>query len=366
MVLSLLPSASAPGTPGYNDLWFDTTDDILSVYVNDGSTDVWMDIVTGGEIANSYVSVANQSFSASETAQARQNIGAGYVSSLCKQNLFINGFGQFSYDSADIAGNTVGDHTFDLWQTYYDGGHDINTYSSSSDGTPNARIPRSIAMKVKVANAAPNSAGFISSRHKVEGERMAHLGFGTTDAVPVTIGFWGYATTPVTFSTSLRSSTSDRSYVKNHSIAGNTWTYYTYTVPAVTTGTWYTNTSIGATWEVCTGTGADYQNVADLWVTDSAIGTTSTTNFGGLGAGNTFYLTGAYMLGGEHNIPEADALYLMDIDDDERRKIQRYYYISTPQGTGVCSADVSPQRNIYRTNFAFPNYNEGSANNGCY
>ena len=328
-------SGTAPTSPGYNDLWFDTTDDILSVYINDGNQDVWIDILTAGSIADGYVAVSEQTFTNSETGIARNNIDAAHISAMATQNFLINGFGQWAEMEGDLAySNTNNRYMNDLWVAVFSGGHDANSWGTTSV-RPNSSVQRTNVMSVKVANAAPNSAHYMLFSQRIEGERIARLAWGTTDALPITVGFWAYSTQPTTFCSSMRDSTVTRSHLKSHTIAGNTWTYYTYTIPGPTDGTFYTNTSIGAYFHVAIAAGADFQNTtAGSWINDNALATASISNFGGFGAGNTFYFGGSFILPGEHTISAADSLYLQDNDLDELTKIKRYFQKFSATGQG--------------------------------
>lgn len=343
-------SGTAPVSPAYNDLWFDTTDDILSVYVNDGNQDVWIDILTAGSIADGYVAVTDQTFTNSESAIARNNMSAAHLTAMASQTVTINGFGERASIHGDLSyANTDGHTVLDLWRAFFAGGHDVNTYSTSSI-IPHSSINRSGAFQIKVANAAPSTTSYMSLAQRIEGECMRRLGWGTTEALPATVGFWARASSPCTFASNLRDSGLTRSYIKSHTVAGNTWTYFTYNLDGPTDGTWYTNTSIGCYMGITIACGSTLQNsITGSWISDNALAPSGISNFGSFAVGNTFNVTGLYLLPGTHQISEEDALYLQQPPDVTQTKVERYFQVLENHGVGVAPGSLSE---VYRTNFS--------------
>lgn len=319
-------AASAPGGAGHIDVWYDTGDEVLSMWVNDGTNDVWMDIVTSTAIANQYVDTqTSQTFTNTETATARSNMSVAHIMALADQNLIVNGGFEISQENGATVANTSNYYSADQWRFVLNGGQNCNTYQSTT-GTDH--FDYSGAIVVKVANASPNTASYIRYRQFIEGTFTKKLGWGTSSALPVTYGFWATSNQTMTFCSCLRNSLANRTYINEHTIdAADTWQYYTGVIPGDTGGTWYSNTSVGIDLNIAISCGTDDQNTASSWHTDSALATSGITNFGGFGAGNTFLLTGAFLLPGEHTISSEDAIYLQRPYDDELRKCQRYFEV---------------------------------------
>ena len=346
-------SGTAPVSPSHIDVWMDTTDDVLSVYVNDGQNDVWMDILTAGTVENNYVSASyTQTFTNTQTAQARSNMSAAHLMAMTQQNLIINGNFEISQENGGTVANTSNYYSADQWRFVLNGGQNCNTYQSAV-GTD--FIDYSGAIVVKVANASPNTASYIFWGQNIEGTFTKKLAWGTSSALPVTYGFWATSNQTMTFCSSLRNSLANRTYINEHTIdAADTWQYYTGVIPGDTGGTWYSNTSVGIDLNIAISSGTDDQNTASSWHTDGAIATSGITNFGAFGAGNTFLLTGVFLLPGEHTISSEDAIYLQRPYDDGLRKCQRYWYKYTANVTAYSVSDGGTGSTLRHYRWDFP------------
>lgn len=252
---------------------------------------------------------------------------------MAQQNLIVNGNMDISQENGGVVSNTSLYYLADQWFMTLNGGHNCNTYQSAF-GTDH--FDYSGAIVVKVANAAPNTASIIFYTQQIEGTFSKKLAWGTTSALPVTYGFWAYCSDAVTFCPSIRNGGDNRSYITEHTIGtADTWEFHTGVIPGDTTGTWYSNTSVGLDFSVTLSCGTDFQNTASSWHAENAIATSGISNFGGLAAGNTFHLTGAFLLPGAHSISAEQSKYIQRPYDDELRKCQRYYTKMRVVGSGV-------------------------------
>jgi hypothetical protein len=164
----------------------------------------------------------------------------------------------------------------------------------------------------------------ISLWHRIEGNNVADLAFGTAAAQDVTISFWVKSTLTGTFGGGLLNSAFNRSYPFTYTISSaNTWEYKTVTIPGDTTGTWLTNNGTGMLVSFDWGTGDDRRGTAGAWVAARAQGA--------LGAvkavettGATWQITGVQLEAGSVATPFERRLY-----GQELALCQRYYEQTT-------------------------------------
>ena len=82
--------------------------------------------------------------------------------------------------------------------------------------------------------------------YPMEGYAISDLAWGTANAKPITISFWARSSLTGNFGACLQNQSNNRAYAFIYNIPiANTWTYCTTTIPGETTGTWYTNNTLG-------------------------------------------------------------------------------------------------------------------------
>jgi hypothetical protein len=180
-----------------------------------------------------------------------------------------------------------------------------------------------LIMKATTALGASDYAFF---SQMIEGWRCARLGWGTSAAQPLTIGFWVFTPIAGTLSVFIRNApTYNRSYVASVSTAGGVWEYKTVTIPGDTTGTWPKDNTTGiqfgfsfaVTSSLCSAPGAG-------WTATGNVGVTGTTNF--LNAvNNAVYITGVVVLPGVEAPSAARSALIMRPYDQELLTCKRYW-----------------------------------------
>jgi hypothetical protein len=116
--------------------------------------------------------------------------------------------------------------------------------------------------------------------HRFEGTRWSRLAWGTANAVPVSIGFWGYASSGGTFCVAFRTYSGSRSYVRTFNLPAMIWTWVTMTIPGDTGGSWATDTSVGAQVAIGGASGATGQAPSlNTWLAANYYSHASCTNF---------------------------------------------------------------------------------------
>ena len=180
----------------------------------------------------------------------------------------------------------------------------------------------------------------ITVQHRIEGYRWSRLGWGYSNAKPVTISFWVNASTAGTMSVTLKASASVRCYAAPVTInAGGTWEYKTVTIPGDTAGAWNKDNLTGAIVCFTFGAGATRTGTANSWLSTDIYAHTGVSNFY---ATNNYgiLLTGVVVLPGiEAPSAERSAL-IMRPYDQELVTCQRYYCRSYPHGIANGTASV--------------------------
>ena len=155
------------------------------------------------------------------------------------------------------------------------------------------------AMFVTAATAMTSGAGdYVFIVQKIEGMRVAKLGWGNAIAQPVTVAFWIRATAAGHASLAVVNAANNRSYTADIVIAGgNVWEYKTITVPGDITGVWPRDnvTGIQLLWTLAAG--ATLQTAPNAWTAGNFSATTAQTNLLST-IGNQVFLTGVKVLPG--------------------------------------------------------------------
>jgi hypothetical protein len=202
---------------------------------------------------------------------------------------------------------------------------------------------------VATTGYAPLATDYFNLQHRVEGQDMADLQWGTANAQPVTLSFNVIATAPGTYSGAISNGAGNRSYPFTFA-AGATSSYVSITIPGDTAGTWATDNTIGLTVYFDLGNGANYRTAMGAWTAGNFAGVTGTTQLVAQNGQPTLNFSGVQLERGSIATPY------------ERRHIalettlcERYYWRYTPAGTaGVrFSAYQNASQNVIQ-NFTFP------------
>ena len=150
----------------------------------------------------------------------------------------------------------------------------------------------SLKITVTGTDTSLASTDFYTLRQIIEGQNIAHLGFGASGGTSVTLSFFVKSSLTGTFSCSLGNGDNDRSYPITYTISSaDTWEKKTMTFPADTTGTWGTDNGRGFSVRWSLGAGSGRLGTANQWNGSQAHGATGTTNLFATN-GATFQITG--------------------------------------------------------------------------
>jgi hypothetical protein len=261
---------------------------------------------------------------AAELANLIGNINAG--SPLGNKNLVHNGAMLVYQRSGTItlSGLTPNIDRF----TAYKSNGGTQTVEHSTDG------PEGFKNSLKVTNTGADSSVASGDRvaiiHRCEGQHVAHLEWGTSNAKTVTLSFYVKSSITGTHGGAFGNGSDNRAYPFTYTISSaDTWERKTITVAGDTTGTWATDTgrSLQIAWGL--GVGSTNSGTAGAWeAADRNSATGATTDF--LTTVNaTWFLTGVQLEIGQNATAFEHEPYSVT-----KNKCLRYYW---RQGGGaVC------------------------------
>ena len=199
------------------------------------------------------------------------------------RNRIVNPAMQVSQINADAASGVTNYYPADNWHTQVSGSGAVSTYRIG-DATS-----RSLFM---IVTTATTDYDYLMFRQNIEGWKVRDFMWGTADAKPVILSFLFRPTISGQFSISLRSSTSDRSFVQAFTVTpaqANQWVRQTFLIPGDTTGTWNKNNTLGMNLLVVLAS-KTFMSALPGWQTGNYHGVTGQVNGWGTSS-NMFQLT---------------------------------------------------------------------------
>jgi len=241
----------------------------------------------------------------------------GSQTALSNRNMIING--AMAVAQRGTSGTSTADiYTVDRFALGHGSPVNAMTFEQSTDTPDNFKN----SLKITAGTgASASTTGYAILRQAIEGQNMAHLGFGTSAAKAIILSFHVKSSLTGTFGISIRNQAGNRAYAGTYVInSANTWEYKTVAIPGDTSGTWPTDTGIGFNifWDL--GAGSNYDIAAGSWTSgsnmfgvESTVKLTETTNA-------TFFITGVQLEVGEQATPFEHRSFA-----DEMIRCQRYY-----------------------------------------
>jgi hypothetical protein len=194
------------------------------------------------------------------------------------------------------AGASVTQTTVDLFPV--DRFRILGSVTSKFTGQRSTLAPAGFTNSLLLTSSAATSlaAGdYYVCTQKVEGFNVADFGWGTANAVSVTLSFWVRSSLTGTFGGALLNDAANRSYPFTYTIsAANTWEQKTVTIAGDTSGTWLTNNGVGVFVNFSLGAGSTYSGTAGAWAGSFFFSATGATSVVGTN-GATFYITGVQL-----------------------------------------------------------------------
>jgi len=269
---------------------------------------------------------------AAELANLIGNINAG--SPLANKNLVQNGamlVNQRGSSAITLSGLTPNIDRF----TAYKANDGTQTVEQSTDG------PEGFKNSMKVTNTGADSSVTSANRvailHRIEGQHVAHLELGTSNAKTITLSFYVKSSITGTHGGSFGNGANNRAYPFTYTISSaDTWERKSITVAGDTTGTWATDNTTGLQVAWGLGVGTANSGTAGAWESaDRNSATGATTGF--LTTVNaTWYLTGVQLEIGQNETPfEHEAIAETEIKCF--RYMQRLPHRDNDTGTGYAN-----------------------------
>ena len=186
---------------------------------------------------------------------------------LSNRRLNVNGAFTVSQKNGSTAKTSISgsDRWVDLIQHYSSNGGTFTVQRVSDDA------PTGYQYSAKYTVTTPNSSLAVGDEdmviHRIEGQDLAHLSWGSASAKTITLSFWVKSSLTGDFSVALQGG-GGRCYVTAYTISSaDTWEQKTVTIPGETSGTWVINANAGLAiiWDL--GAGSTYEaSSAATWL----------------------------------------------------------------------------------------------------
>jgi hypothetical protein len=247
------------------------------------------------------------------------------------KNRIINGDMRIDQRNAGASvAAASGTYYIDRWRAERTAG---GAYTIQQSTTAPSGFTNSLLITVTTADASIASTDYYDVQQFIEGFNVADLAWGTANAQAITISFWVRSSVTGTFAGGVGNSAANRSYVFTYNISSaNTWEYKTATIQGDTSGTWLTNNGRGIALTFDLGNGSDYQAAAGSWVSQYAVGTSSSVKVIST-VDATWQVTGVQLEQNTSATPFERRLYNQELANCQRY-YEKSYDLATLPGTG--------------------------------
>ena len=211
--------------------------------------------------------------------------------------------------------------------------------SKGSATVQTADVPAKFTSALKYTSSTAYSVlatDYFFVTQKIEGNNIADLNWGASDAQTITLSFWVKSSLTGTFGGALRNSAFNYNYPYTYTISSaNTWEKKSVTITGPTSGTWLTTNGKGIDVWFSLGMGTTYSDAAGAWTTTAGLGSaTGATSVVGT-SGATWLVTGVQLEAGTTATPFEHLQY-----GQQLAMCKRYYEHSYPYGTVAGAANA--------------------------
>ena len=253
------------------------------------------------------------------------SINSGQASG--KKNLVINGsqiIDQRNSGSAVTVSNASMTHVTDRFGIFEDTDGVVSAQQSTTapDG-----FTKSLKIDCTTADTSLAASQRLICAHRIEGNNIAHLGFGSSAAKTITLSFYVRSNLTGTFGGVIKNSGDNRVYIFSYTISSaNTWERKSITIPGDTSGTWLTTNGTGITINWGLALGSDWTGTAGSYGTSDKHGVTGQLNLLS-STDNEWLITGVQLEVGSVATDFEHRSF-----GDELARCQRYYISYVQQG----------------------------------
>jgi len=252
------------------------------------SNNITMDGSTSGTLT-----VAASAVSGTNTLTFPANTGTAILdySTPAFRNRIINGAMAISQRGTSFTTSSGSAYMVDRWQV---GATQVSKITGTQSTTSATGFTYSQSLTVASAFSS-GAADLFYLTQGIEGFNIADLGWGTANALPITISFWIRSSLTGTYSAFVRNLARDRSYIATFTInSANTFEQKTVTIPGDTSGTWATDNTEGINFGIDLGSGTNYNGTASTWTGSNVFRTSGSVSWVA-NSSATLFLTGVQL-----------------------------------------------------------------------
>lgn len=226
---------------------------------------------------------------------------------------------------------TSGSYVGDRWVCYATQASKFTTrlMGPATGSTWSANV-NSVIQIVSASAYTPVAADYFVLQQRVEACNAADLQWGLSNAAPATLSFLAFSSLAGVYSGDIHNAAGARAYPFTYTLAANTWTYVTVTIPGDVAGTWLG--AVNGTYLIvnfCLGAGATYKGPAGAWAATQYFGATGSVDLVATN-GATMYLGNVQLEIGGQATPFDSRSY-----GEELLLCQRYFYSLNQNYLGV-------------------------------
>ena len=327
---SLTVSDTPPVGKPDGALWWESDSGQLYVRYNDGSSTQWVvatpqpdfsQLLTPSQGVRYDVA---QSLNATQQTQARSNIYAAPLDAMAYSGMQINGSMEVRQE---LSGNlTVNGYVSDGWFCFKIG---TMVFAAGRGATAlYSGFPNYLFVTTTTAQPSLGAGDLQILFQKIEGYRIARLGWGSALAQSITIGFWTNHVRTGIYSVSVQNGSTTRSYVATYTQnVSNASEYKTIVVPGCTDGTWAVDETVGMQISFTQAAGSTLTTGSpNTWVTGNFVAATGQVN-AVAATSDSFRITGVVILPGSQAPTAAQSPLIMRPYDQELLTCQRYFFM---------------------------------------
>ena len=269
---------------------------------------------------------------------------------LSNRNLIINGSMQVSQrTTSTTAATSGGAYGLDRWEAFASGG---GAYTQEQSTTvPDNTFKNSAKLTVTTADSSIAAADYYAFNYNIEGNDIIRTGYGTSDAVSMTLSFWARSSVGGKYSVTVYNHNGSRGYLNTFDLVADTWKHVTISFAGDTGGTWNKDNSKGLVIRFDLGGGSNGNGTANQWTTSGSFAANHTSDSVKWISTNaaTFYLTGV-----QFEVGSVATAFEHRSFGDELARCQRYYYmIADGNSKSIVSGAIYATNNFYSV-FTFP------------